>query len=534
VDWLPHANATQPSLTFATDTDTGVYHPPGDNQLALATGGTDRLVVHDLGATITGNVTATGFVGDGHQLEHIQVDNIDGLSTAIEDITNNSVTTNIITVSGNVTAAGFVGNAHQLEHVQVDNIDGLSTALEDITNNSVTTNIITVSGNVTAAGFVGNAHQLEHVQVDNIDGLSTALEDITNNSVTTNIITVSGNVAAAGFTAGNVTVDSTGSLSLGNSTRQMINLWRTEYAIGVQDYTQYYRTAGSFAWFMGGVHSNTQFDAGSGGTTMMVLTGTGRLGLNTTSPTQTLDVRGSAYITGTTYITPTITTGVCALFGDAGKLGVSVNDGYGNLNLTFNHAEGVPDISGSAYRIEAGVDTNTATMYFEMKDSVTAGTATGLSVILELRTTSTKCYTDFSSTGNITAYASDRRLKQNIAPLSNVLETIKKLNGYTFTWRDDVEGMPMRGRDLGLVAQELEGALGPDLADLVLTQAPFDHDVDKGSKSGEFYRTIHYNKLHALWAAGFKEQQEQIEDLQDTVQKQQQTIDTLIKRLDAL
>ena len=143
VDWLPDANAAQPAMTFVSDPDTGIYRP-GDNQLALVTGGTDRLVVHDLGTTITGNVSAAGFAGNAHHLEHIQVENIDGLTTALEDITNNSVTTNIITVNGNVTATGFVGNAHQLEHIQVENIDGLTTALEDITNNSVTTNVLTV------------------------------------------------------------------------------------------------------------------------------------------------------------------------------------------------------------------------------------------------------------------------------------------------------------------------------------------------------------------------------------------------------
>ena len=154
VDWLPDANAAQPAMTFVSDPDTGLYRP-GENQLALVTGGTDRLVVHDLGTTITGNVTATGaFVGNGQYLENIQVENIDGLDIAIDDLTNNSVTTNVITVNGNVTATGFVGNAHQLEHIQVENIDGLDIALDDLTNNSVTTNVLTITGSTTAGGDI--------------------------------------------------------------------------------------------------------------------------------------------------------------------------------------------------------------------------------------------------------------------------------------------------------------------------------------------------------------------------------------------
>ena len=107
VDWLPDANAAQPAMTFVSDPDTGMYRP-GGNQLALVTGGTDRLVVHDLGATITGNVSAGGFAGDAHQLEHIQVENIDGLTTALLDITNNSVTTNVLTITGSTTAGGHI------------------------------------------------------------------------------------------------------------------------------------------------------------------------------------------------------------------------------------------------------------------------------------------------------------------------------------------------------------------------------------------------------------------------------------------
>ena len=75
VDWLPTGNATQPSLTFSTDPDTGMYRPAED-QIALSTGGADRVIVHDLGANVTGNVAAAGFAGNGHQISHIQVANV--------------------------------------------------------------------------------------------------------------------------------------------------------------------------------------------------------------------------------------------------------------------------------------------------------------------------------------------------------------------------------------------------------------------------------------------------------------------------
>lgn len=40
----------------------------------------------------------------------------------------------------------------------------------------------------------------------------------------------------------------------GNQTRQMLNLWGTEYGIGVQSNTLYYRSGAQFSWFIGGEH----------------------------------------------------------------------------------------------------------------------------------------------------------------------------------------------------------------------------------------------------------------------------------------
>ncbi|WP_222931259.1 hypothetical protein, partial [Xanthovirga aplysinae] len=90
---------------------------------------------------------------------------------------------------------------------------------------------------------------------------------------------------------GNTTT--TGALSFGSSKRQMINLWNTNYGIGIQSSTQYYRTAAHFAWFRGGSHSDSGFDPGSGGSVMMVLNDSGNLGIGTTSPSIDLAIGDS-------------------------------------------------------------------------------------------------------------------------------------------------------------------------------------------------------------------------------------------------
>jgi cell division protein FtsB len=76
-----------------------------------------------------------------------------------------------------------------------------------------------------------------------------------------------------------VQVDPSTSVYFGSLSRQMLNLWSTQYGIGVQASTLYNRTSpgGGFAWFQGGVHNNAQDNAGAGGTVMMTLDSSGNL-----------------------------------------------------------------------------------------------------------------------------------------------------------------------------------------------------------------------------------------------------------------
>lgn len=72
-------------------------------------------------------------------------------------------------------------------------------------------------------------------------------------------------------TSGSVNITGTSnSLFFGSDVRQMINLWSTNYGIGVQSATQYFRTGSNFAWYSGGSHNNSELDPG-GGTTYAYL-----------------------------------------------------------------------------------------------------------------------------------------------------------------------------------------------------------------------------------------------------------------------
>ena len=66
------------------------------------------------------------------------------------------------------------------------------------------------------------------------------------------------------------------SLNFSSITSQKINLYSTDFAIGVQDYRLYFRTGppgwgNGFEWFSGGSHSSSAGDPGPGGTNLMRL-----------------------------------------------------------------------------------------------------------------------------------------------------------------------------------------------------------------------------------------------------------------------
>ena len=78
---------------------------------------------------------------------------------------------------------------------------------------------------------------------------------------------------------GGVQLNTDTSLFFGSFKRQMFNAYGAIYGLGVQDYTMYFRTDpfGAFSWFRGGVHADTQFAPGSGGTEVMRLDSGGNL-----------------------------------------------------------------------------------------------------------------------------------------------------------------------------------------------------------------------------------------------------------------
>ena len=126
------------------------------------------------------------------------------------------------------------------------------------------------------------------------------------------------------------------------------------------------------------------------------------------------------------------------------------------------------------------------------------------------------------ASGDIIAYNSDRRLKENFEPITDAIGKVMQLNGFTYNWNalaNQLVGYDRNQRVVGLIAQELEVVL-PEAVKL----SPFDTDENGVSKSGDNYKTIQYEKVVPLLVEAIKEQQA-------TIERQQAQIDAIMKKL---
>ena len=105
--------------------------------------------------------------------------------------------------------------------------------------------------------------------------------------------------------------------------------------------------------------------------------------------------------------------------------------------------------------------------------------------------------------GNVTAY-SDERLKTNIKTIPNAVETVNKIRGVTFDWKETGE------ESMGVVAQEIEAV--PELRRLV-SETPEDGTSEFRQKN------VAYGNMVGLLIEAIKEQSAQIESLNKRIEE---------------
>ena len=118
---------------------------------------------------------------------------------------------------------------------------------------------------------------------------------------------------------------------------------------------------------------------------------------------------------------------------------------------------------------------------------------------------------NITATGNITAYASDRRLKTNITPISNALDKVMKIRGVEFDWVDNIVELgfqPQSMHETGVIAQEIQAVISD-----AVRVAPFNKMATDISGVDNEYLTVDKEKIVPLLIEAIKELKAEIEML---------------------
>jgi hypothetical protein len=119
------------------------------------------------------------------------------------------------------------------------------------------------------------------------------------------------------------------------------------------------------------------------------------------------------------------------------------------------------------------------------------------------------------ATGDITAFFSDARLKENIIIITDALEKVNSIHGIHYTPNDvAVSYGYKKEKKIGVIAQEIEKIL-PE----IVVSAPFDTDANGNSISGKNYKTVQYDKLSPLLIQAVKELIIRVENLENRINR---------------
>ena len=183
------------------------------------------------------------------------------------------------------------------------------------------------------------------------------------------------------------------------------------------------------------------------------------------------------------------------------------------LSGTFS---GTPAFSGQVTGVTVSPGDNStklATTGFVMTQHALQPTLGGNNVFTSTTASSTKStgamrvsggvgiLLDLNVGGDITAHqTSDKRLKTNITKIDSPLEKLDKINGYTFDWIPKEGVHSNEGRDIGVIAQEIEEVCP---------------ETTTTRENG--FKAVRYEKIVPLLIECIKEQQKQINELKNKV-----------------
>ena len=196
--------------------------------------------------------------------------------------------------------------------------------------------------------------------------------------------------------------------------------------------------------------------------------------------------------------------GIFSVEGSIGSL-FSVDDGLDDVIFAANNVSGTPVISANADNtVQLGKlggfgivisGSTPAPNDSQAKIIITGSIHTSGSLGVGMAANSTIGRIDAKN--DVVAFStSDKRLKDNITPIEDALTKVSQVQGIEFDWipKEGVHGN--EGRDVGVIAQEIEKVL----PEVVTTR-------DNG------YKAVKYEKIIPLLVEAIKELQEEIKEL---------------------
>lgn len=215
-------------------------------------------------------------------------------------------------------------------------------------------------------------------------------------------------------------------------------------------------------------------------TEALIITSEGKVGINTTAPTYTLDVNGPMQVSGPVTCMDALSAG--------NQVRIESFSGVPATNAPF----GVRFIFYSPEVSSGGLYASNFTLY---KYGPNSGTGNTVFLIDYNDVNSTLGYTyNIIATGNVTAY-SDIRLKENIETIDSPLEKIQKMRGVYYTLKEDSTSQ----RKIGVIAQEMEEVL----PEVVYT-----------GTSEEKWKSVAYGNIVAVLIEGMKAQQSTLRSIE--------------------
>lgn len=274
---------------------------------------------------ITGSIVATGtsLVSGSSQISFTGITDKPTLVSGSSQITFGSISSlpTLVSGSGQISFNGItdkptlVSGSSQISYPSLSNIpSGLVSGSSQIDLTTTTNYSTGIKTRLNAEGVISGSAQVSFGSITGVpSGLVSGSSQITGigNSQLTNSsffvgtttislgrasasqtltgVSIDGNAATVTdgvYISGDQTISGTktfsGTIAMGSATRQMIHLWGTQYGIGVQSSTTYFRSDSRFSWHRGGSHSDSQNNPGTGGTVAMTLDGSSNLSVTGT------------------------------------------------------------------------------------------------------------------------------------------------------------------------------------------------------------------------------------------------------------